>query len=242
MNTTSLALDSGQSNVLTPAQGLAQEMSLLSAVASGERQEGFLAWRCQQALIVPRRLAHKAEFHLAANRMKVEGWPVHIRSTGGDLTPQAPGLINIAIAYRCKREPGAIEASYRALCDPLIEYLKQQGIQASCGAVAGAFCDGDYNITVAGKKLAGTAQRWRRITGLQQGDFAVLAHAVVLCDEPMQRLWNAGNRFYQYCGMEPYIRPECHISMAELLPGEHAAERRFAEIENAYSTCFSRFD
>lgn len=194
-------------------------MSLLSAITSGQLRAGFLIWRCSQSIVVPRRLAQHARFALAAERMEVEGWPVHIRSTGGDLTPQAPGLLNVALAFRCRREKNAIHNSYLALCQPLIEHLAESGIHAECASVPGSFCDGDYNLVVGGRKLAGTAQRWRRLqpeADAAENEFGVLAHAVLLCDEPLDRLWQAANRFYQHCGLPPHVQPECHVALAEL--------------------------
>ncbi|MBR9882705.1 MAG: hypothetical protein GYB21_03225, partial [Oceanospirillales bacterium] len=77
--------------VLPPAEGLAREMALLSSVSSGERRAGFLIWRCSRSLVVPQRLTRRPQYAMAAGRMILDGWPVQVRSTGGDLTPQSPG-------------------------------------------------------------------------------------------------------------------------------------------------------
>lgn len=204
--------------VLHPAEGLSREMALLSAVANGSMSAGFLIWRCQQSLVVPRSVARKPQFAFAASRMEADGWPVQLRDTGGDLTPQSPGLINVALAFSRQRAPGAIRDSYQTLCRPLIDYLRACGIAAHCASVDGAFCDGDYNLVVDGRKLAGTAQRWRRMSNGGADEFAVLAHVVLLCDEPMERLCQAGNRFYQRCALPSHIDDSCHITLAELLP------------------------
>ncbi|WP_051298283.1 lipoyl protein ligase domain-containing protein [Marinobacterium litorale] len=208
--------------ILSPSEGLEREMALLSAVSRGEVRAGFLIWRCSQSLVVPQRLTRRPQYAMAAGRMILDGWPVQVRATGGDLTPQSPGLINVALAFRSKRHKGAIHDSYMTLCRPLIEHLAGQGIESHCASVNGAFCDGDYNVVVEGRKLAGTAQRWRRLeSGVSESDneFAVLSHAVVLCEAELDWLWQAGNAFYHHCGMAPFIRAERHVSLAELLPG-----------------------
>lgn len=127
----------------------------------------------------------------------------------------------MALAFRSRRSKSAIHDSYQTLCRPLIEHLATLGVSARCASVPGAFCDGDYNLVVDGRKLAGTAQRWRRMqpgAGIHEAEFGVLAHAVLLCDEPLQPLWQAANSFYQYCGLPPHVEPQRHVSLAELLP------------------------
>ncbi|MBV1790170.1 lipoate--protein ligase family protein [Marinobacterium sp. D7] len=216
---------SSAQEILPPAEGLAREMALLSSVTQGEIRAGFLIWRCSRSLVVPQRLTRRPQYAMAAGRMILDGWPVQVRATGGDLTPQSPGLINIALAFRSKRHKQAIRDSYMTLCQPLIDYLADLGIAAHCSAVDGAFCDGDYNLVVGDRKLAGTAQRWRQLeSGISDSndEFAVLCHAVLLCDEQLDWLWQAGNSFYHHCGIEPFIQAERHVSMAELLPARQA--------------------
>jgi hypothetical protein len=210
------------SPALHPEEGLKQELALLERVVQGQQNSGVFLWRCEPCLVVPRSLCRKPGFDQASVAMQAQGWPVVVRDTGGDLTPQAPGLINIAIAFRQRRTPGAIRDSYLRLCQPLIESLAGLGIEAYCASVQGAFCNGDYNLVVEGRKLAGTAQRWRKVashTGAAADEFAVLAHAVILCDENLAALWTAGNNFYQACDMPDRIDPALHVSLAELLPG-----------------------
>ncbi|MFC6672229.1 lipoate--protein ligase family protein [Marinobacterium aestuariivivens] len=208
--------------VLDPREGLRREMDLLQSVVSGEQPAGFVIWRCRRAIVVPRSLTHKPGFERACEALGQQDWPVIVRETGGDLTPQAPGLLNVALAFRQRRVDGAIRDSYLRLCDPLIDCLRSLGIEAYCASVEGAFCDGDYNLVVDGRKLAGTAQRWRKMapaTGAAQDEFAVLAHAVILVDEDLATLWRMGNAFYRHCGLDAHIDDSLHVQLAELLPG-----------------------
>lgn len=208
--------------LLDAGEGLRREMDLLNTVVSGQTNAGLLIWRCERAIVVPRRLSHKPAFEHARDALDAQGWPVILRETGGDLTPQAPGLINIALAFRQRRVEGAIRDSYLKLCRPLIDALRTMGIEAYCASVKGAFCDGDYNLVVDGRKLAGTAQRWRKLassTGAASDEFAVLAHAVILGDEDLEPLWRMGNEFYRQCELDARIDPSLHVSLAELLPG-----------------------
>ncbi|CRX29231.1 Lipoate-protein ligase A [Pseudomonas aeruginosa] len=94
--------------------------------------------------------------------------------------PQSPGVLNIALSYALgpgDNEQTRIETAYLRLCQPICDWLRERGLDAGVGAVAGSFCDGRYNVTLDGRKLAGTAQRWRRNGA---GRPVVLAHAALL--------------------------------------------------------------
>ena len=91
--------------------------------------------------------------------------------------------------------------------------------EASYGSINQSFCDGRFNVAVEGRKLAGTAQRWRACSS-RDGDWAILAHAIVLVDAAIEDGVAAVNRFYEYCEIEDRITPESHVNFSELYAGE----------------------
>ena len=204
--------------LLSPEQGLKEEMELLDLVASNQLQCGYKIWCCEQSIVVPKSFTRKPGFDRAVLEMHKRGWPVVIRHTGGDLVPQSPGLLNVSLVFKQKKHKGSIKYTYEALCSPLISALKNLGIDASCSAIPGSFCDGDYNLVVNGQKIAGTAQRWKRITPSENMDeFAVLVHAVILCGKELHKLWRVTNDFYAQCSVEQYVEFTKHISVSELV-------------------------
>lgn len=203
--------------LLSPEQGLQQELELLERVATGRQAMGFRIWRCRRALVVPASVKRKEGFARASRLLERKGWPVIVRKTGGDLVPQSPGLLNVSLAFRQQRGRGSIEETYQALCRPLIAAFGALGIDAYCASVPGSFCDGDYNLVVEGQKLAGTAQRWRRIASSDEGDFAVLVHAVILCRDDLPELWRITNDFYRHCDIGRYVEFTKHVSVSDLL-------------------------
>ena len=74
----------------------------------------------------------------------------------------------------------------------------------------GSFCDGRFNLAVAGRKLAGTAQSWRRVAGVP----VVLAHAVIVVDADPQALTEAANAFERDLGSGRRYRAEALTSVA----------------------------
>ena len=200
------------------------ERRLLEAAAARGCGSTWAVWRTYQALIVPSHAANATNFRMACLDMSLRGWPVHVRDTGGDVTPQSPGVINATAAFVVRRTIDlSIEATYRQFCEPLVAFLRTLGIDAYLSSVPGAFCDGAFNIVVGGRKLAGTAQRWR-LTHTHDGvpAVAVLAHAAILADPDIELSIEATNRFYRLCGEAREVDPERHTSLAALLKASHA--------------------
>ena len=77
-------------------------------------------WEGSQALVVPRKLAVNPGFERACEMMRAGGWPVHVRATGGDVTPQGPGIFNMTHVYT--RPAGAkmsLAGEYDLICGPI---------------------------------------------------------------------------------------------------------------------------
>lgn len=149
--------------------GLAAEQALLTTVCAGEQEFGLLFWQpSDQALVMPRRLSRLPAFEAASQVSADAGWPVLLRETGGEPVPQSNATVNIALVYappRSESDQARIETGYLRLCQPICDLLIELGGDASVGEIDGAFCDGRYNVNLNGRKMVGTAQRWRQSGG-----------------------------------------------------------------------------
>lgn len=204
---------------LAPQEALDHEMDLLERVAAGGASFLCSVWSTRRCLIAPSALSRNPYFEQACARMAAMCWPVFLRGTGGGVTPLAPGIVNISIVFTIvPGRPKPIQDAYRMLSTPILSRLETLGIQAYSAAVPGSFCDGAYNIVVAGKKLAGTAQRWRRVKTLNEPSrsYAVLAHASLLCQVDLAELTGAVNEFYRSCEIERRVRQDSHVTMSDL--------------------------
>ena len=201
-------------HIATPENALESERTLLARVRSGEVDSALSVWSTNNALVVPRRVLRNPYFDHARKRSEARGWPVTVRDSGGDVTPQGLGIINVTYAYCCRRYP-SIEESYRVLCRPIIDLASSFGHVADCKAVDGSFCDGQYNVVTDQKKLAGTAQRRSRRHG--QGAPAVLfAHALILVNANIVASVNAINHFNRDCGQPTTIDAGVHVNVFDL--------------------------
>ena len=198
----------------------AQERVLFKNGALPISKPGCFIWSMPQGLVVPKSARTNPDFDAAQKAMADLGWPVDIRQTGGDLTPQAPGMINISYVFAQPWSDAiSIDATYKALCAPIISYLKEKhGIDAYCSAVDGAFCDGKFNIVVEGQKIAGTAQKWRHFkneTG--QKCIAVLGHVALLGQLPLDQMIKAANQFYKQANVDKTIELTNHTTLFHLI-------------------------
>lgn len=114
------------------------------------------------------------------------------------MVPQCRGILNISLAFPCDDAPGDIaEHWYASLCDVLATPLNTMGIRCAARAVEGSFCDGRFNLAVLEhsditcRKVAGTAQYWKRSGGHQ----AVLLHALLVADADPGYLTQVANQF-----------------------------------------------
>ncbi|WP_134928935.1 biotin/lipoate A/B protein ligase family protein, partial [Pseudomonas protegens] len=133
---------------------------------------------------------------------------------------------NIALVYappRSEGDQGRIETAYRRLCQPICDLLSELGGHPSLGEVDGAFCDGRFNVNLEGRKMVGTAQRWRQSKGGQRP--VGLVHGALLLDNERDSMVGAVNTFNQACGLEQRCRAESHIALHEAFTAENAVAR-----------------
>ena len=212
---------------LTVEAGLQAEQDLLARICAGEDDFGLLFWRpSDKALVMPRRLSRLAGFEPACDAVAATGWPVLLRETGGEPVPQSAATVNIALVYSPPRSEGdqaRIETAYRRLCQPICDLLSELGGTPSLGEVDGAFCDGRFNVNLDGRKMVGTAQRWRQSRGGQRP--VGLVHGALLLDNERESMVAAVNCFNQACGLEQRCRADSHIALHEAFAAPQAVER-----------------
>ena len=196
--------------VETPAK-----VECISEPVSGEVELGWLddalagrpravLWHGPQGLVVPLSYRRHAKLDAACADFAARGWPVRLRRSGGGVVPQGPGVLNVSLAYAVEGPPGTLaERVYADLCSAIARALATFGIDAQTRAVEGSFCDGRFNLAVGPRKIAGTAQYWRRAGGRQ----AVLAHALLLVDADAAQLSAQASAFEATIGSERRYDP-----------------------------------
>ncbi len=190
------------------AEGIAAEVAMLAQVAA-TGQPARLLWQARvPAIVLPAACLRRPGFAAAAGRAAAAGWPLLARPTGGGPVPQGPGVLNLALVFPA--EAGlTLEAGYRRICAPLTAAFARLGLTVSAGATGGSFCDGAWNLSLAGRKIVGTAQRWQR----RDGGWAVLVHALILIDPPLAAVVPVIDRLHRDLEFGTRVLPDAHTSL-----------------------------
>jgi lipoate-protein ligase A len=217
--------------------GLKAEQDLLASVCAGDADFGLLFWRPNDhALVMPRRSSRLDGFIEASETLADLGWPILLRESGGEPVPQSPATVNVALVYvqpQSDPDRDRIENAYRRLCQPMLDVLSELGGAASLGEVEGAFCDGRFNVNLDGRKMVGTAQRWRQSQGGKRP--VVLAHGAMLLDNERVEMVNAVNRFNQMCDLDQRCRADSHIALHEQFAAPDFLERLGERYANLFA-------
>lgn len=193
------------------------ENQLLDQAALGRHLYHLVESR--PGLVVPRSYRGYPYFEAACRQFAAQGLPVRIRLSGGGLVPQGQGIINLHLAYPVHTDQPLQQAEqhYLFLCNLLAAALADIGIHATASPVQGSFCDGRFNLAVKGKKMAGTAQYWRRNPPAAGAPYSILSHAVLLADADIAAIHHAANAFEQAIGSRNRYRAETLTSAARCL-------------------------
>jgi lipoate-protein ligase A len=205
------------------ADGIACEVDWMVEAAHGERAVAHL-WQGAPGWVVPRRMTALPAWGQVAAR---HGAALQVRGSGGGLVPQGPGLWNLSLAWPAGRAtPADMHAVYAALCEALAAAFARLGVTATPQPVQGSFCDGRWNLAVRGRKLAGTAQAWRRFGTVQ----VVLAHALLIIGADPAALTAHANALEAELGQGTPYRADALTSLLREVPDRADLEARALQV------------
>ncbi|MEM8971701.1 MAG: hypothetical protein AAGD43_06555 [Pseudomonadota bacterium] len=190
--------------VRTAEEGLALEAALFAS-----SDPGVLVW-CPQTrgIVCPAALIRKQGCKVG---VEFEGWPIIPRLTGGGAVPQGPGVLNLALSYSVENGE-TIDAAYASLTAILRGALSGLELELEAGKTPASFCDGRWNLSCRGKKIVGTAQRWK---ARPEGGFRVLAHALILVEGDVQKDAQVIATLHRSLGL-PTVDPGTHETLRSL--------------------------
>ena len=116
-------------------------------------------WRHPDAFVAglrDRRLPRAVD---AMNGIRARGTAVCVRPSGGAAVPLNPGVVNVSLILPNPGHAINIHDDFREMASIIAESLNPWSTQAQTGEVQGAFCPGDYDVSVGGLKFCGIAQR-----------------------------------------------------------------------------------
>lgn len=166
-------------------------------------------WVNDRSLITTRRFSREPMFARARGVSEANGWPVHVRSSGGTTVVHRPGILNVSLLRRVTRTGSDIDQAFRPLMDLLVKACRMFGLDATTGLLPGCYCDGRFNLLVEGRKVAGTACLIRR-----SADFIVqLSHAMIWVEGDIAEDIAAIARFEGELGLVPRYDLGVHATL-----------------------------
>ncbi|MDM5092620.1 lipoyl protein ligase domain-containing protein [Aeromonas rivipollensis] len=204
----------------TPDQILAEEQRWLRDCARDGLPRAHL-WQAPQCLIVTRKDMRLPRYQAACEQLANEGWPVHVRDSGGTAVPHGAGVLNLSLLL--PRTTTDLAHYYRLLGAPLLALLEEHGLEGSYDFVPGSFCDGQYNLVIGGRKITGTAQRW--LAPGQDHGGAVLAQAMLLVAGDVDEGTRMASRFYKLAGGELRFAPGTSTTLAHCIGWQESDEK-----------------
>lgn len=193
------------------AAAIAEDVRRLDALLAGDDSaSGHRLWTNSRCLVTTRRFAAMPDFPAAAAASAARGWPVHVRSSGGTTVVHRPGMLNVSRFERWSDEADYdCDGAFQRFCEELVGSLGAIGVQAKIGSVPFSHCDGRRNLTVHGRKIAGTACLVRRRNAWS----VILSHAAVWISGDIATDLQAISRFERDLRLDGVYSPQAHSSL-----------------------------
>ncbi len=125
-----------------------------------ERSEPIIhIWRHPKAFILglrDRKLPNALE---TMQWLEQQGYSVTVRNSGGAAVPLDLGIVNISIILPKIKGGMEFRRDFELMYQLICESLKSQICLVHKGEVEGAYCPGDFDLSINGKKFCGIAQR-----------------------------------------------------------------------------------
>lgn len=176
---------------LSGAENMARDEAILSAVACGQQPPTLriYAWRPFCLSLGYAQKSHDIDF----TRIEARGFDVVRRPTGGRAILHGDELTySLCLPIDHEFAQGDVLSSYRQISLGLIDALEHLGLHVASEKQdrqalrnSGAVCfeiPSHYEITVAGKKLIGSAQVRRKEGILQHGTLPLCGDVARICD------------------------------------------------------------
>lgn len=178
-------------------------------------------WQQTRSLVLPKRWTEKPGFDEAADRAGAQRWPVYPRRSGGSCVFHGENVLCITSVFCTEKHQLGIRDVYVRFCELLIEGLEQvYGVAARYGGCPQAPCDGDFNILIGDRKLAGTAMRRRS----RHGKDTFLVHGVLWLSGDLAEPLSVIETFDRSIGLDVRYPPEACITLEEAVGDKRGSQ------------------
>lgn len=172
-------------------------------------------WRHPHSFIMGLRDSRLPHADQARQWIESQGYRVGIRNSGGAAVPLDLGVVNISLIMP-KQGQGDIHfhRDFERMYSLIKHALSYTGSQVDKGEIQGAYCPGDFDLSIDGRKFCGIAQRRQA--------HAYIVQAFVIVDGVGQDRAQLVQGFYNRAAVEaatsqyPHVEDDSTASLAEL--------------------------
>ncbi|THF84278.1 lipoate--protein ligase family protein [Cohnella fermenti] len=185
-------------------------------------------WRQPQSFVMGLRDSRLPGTPEAARWLESQGYRVAVRNSGGAAVPLDPGVVNISLilpkpAVDSFQFHGDFEKMYALIATA----VASTGWAVDKGEIAGAYCPGDFDLSINGLKFCGIAQR--------RQTRAFVIQAFVIVEGSGQARTRLVRQFYDRAASGadpanyPLVTDDSTASLAEIIDLGAGAAAAFAE-------------
>lgn len=181
----------------------------------GEHHRSLLHfWQLEDTMILGMKDARVPDLTAGFQSLTQQGYQPVIRNAGGLGVISDSGVLNISLIIP-KEEEMTTDSAYEAMVDLMRQAFPEVTIET--GEVPDSYCPGTYDLSIAGRKIAGIAQR-----RIKQG-VAIMLYLSVFGDqhyrgEVVRNFYQAGLPGAFGTDGYPPVRPESMINLSEKYP------------------------
>lgn len=141
--------------ILTP---FARDELLCRAVGAGHSPVVHL-WRHPRAVVLGLRDSRLPYVREAADWLRAQGYEPAVRNSGGAAVPLDDGVVNVSLVLPIVPPARDFRADFPLMAELIRGALKRRTDAVAFGEIAGAYCPGDYDVSIGGRKFCGISQR-----------------------------------------------------------------------------------
>lgn len=172
-------------------------------------------WRHPRAFIMGLRDSRLPGAAETERSLQLEGWSTAVRNSGGAAVPLDLGVINISLIMRKPRvDSFHFHSDFEKMYGLISHALKETGCRVDKGEIHGAYCPGEFDLSIDGYKFCGIAQR--------RQTHAFIVQAFIVAEGSGQERASFVRSFYDKAargvaaGEYPFVRDESTASLQQL--------------------------
>lgn len=117
-------------------------------------------WRHPRAFIMGLRDSRLPGAAAAQHKLEAEGWATAVRNSGGAAVPLDLGVVNLSLILpKSDAMEFHFHQDFERMYGLIQHALHETGYHVDKGEIAGAYCPGDFDLSIDGFKFCGIAQR-----------------------------------------------------------------------------------